>query len=157
MVCKRLIKWLNRVHIRVDMYPKMTNRVHIVLCLLLILLATACGTVKYIPVENVHTEYVDKIREIHDTLLLSDKETVYVNGDTIRIVRYVDRYRTVYRQDTVHIERTDTIAKPYPVERKMSLSEKTDLFLGKVFKWLVLFISAVILVRYAYNKYKCKQ
>lgn len=132
------------VHVRGDVYPKLRNWVHMLAILLATLLATACKSVEYIPVENVRTEYVDKVREVHDTLLVNDKETVYVNGDTVRVTRYVDRYKVVHQRDTLYIERCDTISVPYPVERKLSWWEQKKVDFGGFALAVVVMLLAVV-------------
>lgn len=118
--------------------------------LLATLLAVACKNIEYVPVETVRTEYVDKVRELHDTLLVNDKETVYVNGDTVRVARYVDRYKIVHQRDTLCVERCDTISVPYPVERKQAISEKVYTTLGKIFCLLLFIIIAILIYRYKF-------
>lgn len=93
-------------------------------------MAESCKSVEYIPIESVRTEYVDKVREIRDTFTITDKQTIYINGDTVRIVRYVDRYNVVSCRDTCYIERTDSIAVPFPVERKLSWWEQKKIDFG---------------------------
>ena len=135
----------NRVHVGGDVYPKLKNWVHVLAILLATLLATSCKSVEYIPVENVRTEYVDKVRELHDTLLVNDKETVYVNGDTVMVTRYVDRYKVVHQRDTVSIERCDTVSVPYPVERKLTWWERKKIDFGGFSLAIVVVLLAVVI------------
>lgn len=126
------------------------KRCSLLAILLATLLAVACKNIEYVPVETVRTEYVDKVRELHDTLLVNDKETVYVNGDTVRVTRYVDRYKIVHQRDTLCVERCDTISVPYPVERKQAISEKVYTTLGKIFCLLLFIIIAILIYRYKF-------
>lgn len=68
----------------------------------------------YIPVESNHTEYRDIFHR--DTIHVSEKEIVYINGDSVII--YKDRiiYRELIRVDSIHL--TDTIHVIVPVEKK---------------------------------------
>lgn len=126
-------------------YKGRIKRLAILLAILLAtFLATACKSVEYIPVENVRTEYVENVREVHDTLLVNDKETVYVNGDTVRVTRYVDRYKVVHQRDTVSIERCDTVSVPYPVERKLSWWEQKKIDFGGFALAVVVILLAVV-------------
>ena len=136
----------NRVHISFDVYPKLRNRVHVLATLLATLLATSCKSTEYIPVETVRTEYVDKVRELHDTLLVNDKETVYIKGDTVRITRYVDRFKVVHQRDTLCVERCDTISVPYPVERKLSKWEQAKMSAGGFALALIPLLLLVVVV-----------
>lgn len=147
----------NRVHIRFDVYPKLRNRVRVLATLLATLLSTACKSVEYVPVETVRTEYVDKVRELHDTLLVNDKETVYVNGDTVRLTRYVDRYKVVHQRDTLCVERCDTISVPYPVDKKLSKWEQAKMSAGGFALALIpLLLLAVVIVWKVKRKFENK-
>ena len=91
-----------------------------VLFLLLLLLTVGCTTTRYVPVPEVHTEYVSST----DTFISVEKEYVHDSvlvqqrGDTV----FVDRWHTKYmdndklkvRIDT--IEKRDSVPVPYPVE-----------------------------------------
>ena len=123
------------------------KRCSLLAILLATLLAVACKNIEYVPVETVRTEYVDKVRELHDTLLVNDKETVYVNGDTVRVTRYVDRFKVVHQRDTLCVERCDTISVPYPVERKLSKWEQAKMSAGGFALALIpLLLLAVVIV-----------
>lgn len=125
--------------------------------LLATFLTTSCKSVEYVPVETVRTEYVDKVRELHDTLLVNDKETVYVNGDTVMVTRYVDRYKVVHQRDTLCVERCDTISVPYPVERKLSKWEQAKMSAGGFALALIpLLLLAVVIVWKVKRKFENK-
>lgn len=93
-----------------------------------ITLLSGCGSVEYVPVENVRTEVKENVREVHDTVTTADTRVVYVKGDTVVDVRYRERLQTVWRHDTLWYVRTDSVAVPYPVERELTAWErvKTD-------------------------------
>ena len=110
----------------------------IVVCLLL----QACKSVQYVPVETVKTEYIDRVKQLHDTMHTIEKETTYINGDTVLITKYIDRIKVLHQTDTCIIERTDTVQVPYPVERKLSKWEQVKNSLGGI--TLMLTITAII-------------
>lgn len=115
-------------------------------------LLTGCTTTRYVPVESVRTEYRDRARAVHDTVLdtvlrhsfviRQDSMAVRMNGDTV----YVDRWHTVMRvlvdkgrtlrsnavHDTVTACRTDSVGVPYPVERTLTRWEKAKMDFGGV-------------------------
>ena len=110
----------------------------IAICLLL----QACKSVQYVPVETVKTEYIDRMKQVHDTMHTIEKETTYINGDTVLITKYIDRVKVLHQTDTCIIERTDTVQVPYPVERKLSKWEQVKNSLGGI--TLMLTITAII-------------
>ena len=79
-------------------------------------LVVSCGRIKYIPVENIKTEYRDLVDIQKDSIYCSDTVRIIERGDTIKIYR--DRWRTVYKDRLVRdtFVKQDTITKPYPVE-----------------------------------------
>ena len=116
----------------------MRTFVIIVACLLL----QACKSVQYVPVETVKTEYIDRVKQVHDTMHTIEKETTYINGDTVLITKYIDRIKVLHQTDTCIIERTDTVQVPYPVERKLSKWEQVKNSLGGIA--MMLTITAII-------------
>ena len=106
------------------------------------LLFGSCTRKVYVPQETVRTEYRDKVVENLrvDTVAMRDSVAVYVNGDTVRITKYRDRWRTriVERHDTVNVAKVDSVAvpvevpKPYPVERKLTRWERTKMDAGGI-------------------------
>ena len=66
--------------------------------------------------ENIKTEYRDRVDIQKDSVYYSDTVRIIERGDTIKIYR--DRWRTVYKDRLVRdtFVKQDTITKPYPVE-----------------------------------------
>lgn len=74
----------------------------------------------------------------HDTLRVVQVETrrdsvrdsiflrEFVRGDTVYMVKYIERlrWRDRWRVDTVQAVRVDSVSVPYPVERKISRWDK---------------------------------
>lgn len=102
----------------------------------------SCTRKVYVPTETVRTEYKDRVVENLrvDTVAMRDSVAVYVNGDTVRITKYRDRWRTriVEKHDTVNVAKVDSVAvpvevpKPYPVERKLTRWERTKMDAGGI-------------------------
>ena len=102
----------------------------------------SCTRKVYVPTETVRTEYKDRVVENLrvDTAVMRDSVAVYVNGDTVRITKYRDRWRTriIERHDTVNVAKVDSVAvpvevpKPYPVERKLTRWERTKMDAGGI-------------------------
>ena len=79
----------------------------------LVLLCCACGTIKYVPVESVKTEY--KHIATTDSVFLRDSIFVKEKGDTL----IIEKYRYLYRDRTLHdsVIVKDTLRIPYPIEK----------------------------------------
>lgn len=64
-----------------------------------------CTTTKYVPVESVRTEYINKVEK--DTVIINNDRLIKEKGDTIYIVNTKYVYKTKNKIDT--ILRIDTI------------------------------------------------
>ena len=101
----------------------------------IILLATAicsCSRVQYVPVETVRRDSVVQVVERRDSIHVTDSVAVITRGDTV----YADRWRTIYkevaRRDTIYKETRDTVAVPYPVERRATWRDKARNWAGGI-------------------------
>ena len=94
------------------------------LAILAAALLAGCSRVQYVPVETVRRDSVVQVVERRDSIHVTDSVAVYVKGDTV----HADRWRTVYkevaRRDTIYKETRDTVAVPYPVERRATWRDK---------------------------------
>ncbi len=121
----------------------------LIACAIITLLA-GCRTTKYVPVENVRTEYKDRVVTVHDTVRDSvrtfnnvyrhDSMTVMMRGDTV----FVDRWHTLrlikwekathmsntVAGDSASSVRVDSVRVPYPVERKLTKWERVKMDFG---------------------------
>ena len=119
--------------------------------ILLAFLLTGCRTVRYVPVEKVHTEYVTKTDTFiqKDSVHIKDSTLIHSKGDTVLIekwhVRYVDKWKERVVRDTVL--RADSIPVPYPVERELSQWEKIRLDIGGYAIVISLVLILIILLR----------
>lgn len=87
----------------------------------LLALFAGCKTIEYVPVPEVHTEYVyhDRVDSIkyHDSIYIKE----LIKGDTVIKIEYRYKDRYIYKQMLDTIIRTDTIVKAVevPVEVKV--------------------------------------
>ena len=72
----------------------------------------SCGTIKYVPIETVKTEYRNSTTT--DTVFLRDSIFVKEKGDTLIVEKYRYLYRDRILRDSVIVR--DTIRVPYPIE-----------------------------------------
>lgn len=115
--------------------------------ILLLLACMMCGCkTQYVPVETVRTEYVDRINTERVTDSVVNDRFVYINGDTVFIYKWRDRWRTEIKHDSIYINKTDTISVPYRVERELSKWEKAKMDFGGIAFGGVIVAVAVIAV-----------
>lgn len=123
----------------------------LIIAVLLITLTASCTKRIYVPVESVHTEYID--RHSIDTLLLAD--SIHVSerrqGDTVIIEKWRERivYRSKATADTVRL--TDSVPMPYPVEVLKEV-EKPTKWWRRALMWaggIALLLGGVALLRRA--------
>ena len=97
----------------------------LILLIFLIFLTIGCRTTKYVevPVEKIHTEYIDKLKLdsifIHDSMYNHDSIYIFQKGDTVfkykEKVQYKYLIQTKYTDTSKTIEKTDTIIKTIPI------------------------------------------
>lgn len=117
--------------------------------LLLIVALCSCSKKVYVPVENVHTEYV----YTHSVDTIMQKDSVYVRewlkGDTLYIekTKLATDYKVKVRLDTVQV--TDTIAKPYPieVEKRVSFKERLSNIVALTIVGILLVVGGFLIGR----------
>jgi len=82
------------------------------LILIIAAFLTSCGTVHYVPVETVKTEYKDVFHR--DSIFIQDSVFLKIKGDTV----WLERYKTIYKdkliRDSIFIR--DSVQVPYPVK-----------------------------------------
>lgn len=79
---------------------------------IILLLLSSCKPVKYFPIESVRDVYHTAMRS--DTVVQRDSIVITHAGDTVRELRWRDRWHIRWLSDTVVA--SDTIREPYPVE-----------------------------------------
>jgi hypothetical protein len=93
-------------------------------------LLAGCTTTKYVEVPTVRTDSVYKYIERIDTIMQRDSVYIEHKGDTVRELRYKTIYKVRQLTDTVYSERTDSVAVPYPVEKKLTSWQQAKMNIG---------------------------
>lgn len=112
-------------------------------------LVTGCKTTEYVEVPVTHTEYV--YRDRVDTSYV--KDSVYIReqikGDTVKVVeyRYRDRYREIWRTDTIIQQDTISVVHTQVVERTTNKMNS----LQSAFFWLGLLAFFIVIGYVAYR------
>ena len=123
--------------------------------IVLAVLLTSCKSVEYIKVPEYHTEYKTKIDSFiqKDTCVIKDSVFIHAKGDTVWYekwhTQYVDKWKERIKVDT--LMRTDSVAVPYPVTRKLNRWEKFKMEFGGIMLGVslaLLIAIAIIIVRW---------
>jgi len=89
-----------------------------------------CRTVEYVPVERARVDSVYVTAWSRDSIRVTDSVYVREKGDTVREYRWRYVYRDRAVHDTVFVERCDSVAVPYPVERRLTRWERWKMSAG---------------------------
>lgn len=81
-----------------------------------------CTTIKYVPIESVRTEYINKVEK--DTVIINNDRLIKEKGDTVYIVNTKYVYKTKNKIDT--ILRIDTIPIIQEVEVIKEINKLKD-------------------------------
>lgn len=109
-------------------------------------LLSGCTPTRYVPAESVRTEYKDNVVEVHTTDSVTDTRFVYIKGDTVIDYRDRVKWRDRYVHDSIYIERHDSVAVPYPVEKPLTRLERAKIGLEFMGYGLVLSVLCVAVV-----------
>lgn len=110
----------------------------------------SCRSVRYVEVPRVSRDTLrvvqveTRLDSVRDSIFLRE----FVRGDTVYMVKYIERlrWRDRWRVDTVQAVRVDSVGVPYPVERKISRWDKVRYMWRGVAVGLVLAAVAVAVV-----------
>ncbi|MCM1295800.1 MAG: hypothetical protein NC311_09690 [Muribaculaceae bacterium] len=103
-----------------------------VLALCAALALSGCTRTVYTPIETVRTEREETVRWRTDTVIDRDTVSILQRGDTVLLESTKWRWRVKEIYDTVIIERTDSVAVPYPVEKKLTRWQQTKMDYGGI-------------------------
>lgn len=121
----------------------------VLLVVLVVLVPVGCRTTEYITVPEVHTEYV--YRDRVDTSYVKDSVYIreHMKGDTVKVVeyRYRDRYREIWRTDTIIQQDTISVVHTQVVERTTNKMNS----LQSAFFWLGLLAFFIVIGYLAYR------
>lgn len=128
--------YINGFHVRERhnfnwVFKKMIN-VKYILTLILMVLFLACKPIKEIEYrDSIKVEFRDRLRV--DSVLSTIKDSIYVNGDTIKIYRDRWRDRLVLRSDTVLKEiKVIDVQKSVEIERLSIWDWVKAMFIGAI-------------------------
>lgn len=117
----------------------------------------SCRSVRYVEVPRVSRDTLrvvqveTRLDSVRDSIFLRE----FVRGDTVYMVKYIERlrWRDRWRVDTVQAVRVDSVGVPYPVERKVSRWDKVRYIWSGVAVGLVLatVAAAVVWLRRRYR------
>lgn len=108
----------------------------------------SCTRTIYVPQVSVERDSIYLHTHTRDSIMVHDSVTIREKGDTIWLTRWRTEYRDRIRIDTAYIERRDSVAVPYPVERKLSARERFYMSAGKVALPAAAVCAALIIYRY---------
>lgn len=119
---------------------------NIILFILLMLMLIGCTTIKYVPVESVHTDsiYISKVQV--DSVYLHDSTIIRQVGDTIYHTEIKYKYKFKLLCDTFTDIQVDTITQVVEVDRPLSKWEQTKMEMGGVAIGGVIFAIIAIIV-----------
>ena len=113
----------------------------------LLALAFSCVT-KVVPVQLVRYDSLYFAKIARDSIIIRDSVHIVERSDTVFRDRYKYFYHTTERTDTVFVCRRDTVRVPVPVDRELSLWQRTKIQFGgysmaasvALLSWLILWI-----------------
>lgn len=94
------------------------------------MLAESCRSIQYVPVETVKYEYITRDSIQLDSVYVKDSILIRQKSDTVFLdkYRYVYKYKYIDKVDTVL--RVDSVAVPYPVEKKLTRWQQMKMDFG---------------------------
>lgn len=118
--------------------------------IMLLLMLSSCRSVRYVEVPRVSRDTLRVVQfearrdSVRDSIFLRE----FVRGDTVYMVKYIERlrWRDRWRVDTVQAVRVDSVGVPYPVERKISRWDKVRYMWRGAAVGLVLAVVAIAVV-----------
>lgn len=124
----------------------MNKLLNIIAFILLMLMLIGCTTIKYVPVESVHTDsiYISKVQV--DSVYLHDSTIIRQVGDTIYNTEIKYKYKFKLLCDTFADIQVDTITQVVEVDRPLSKWEQTKMELGGVAIGGVIFAIIALIV-----------
>jgi hypothetical protein len=99
---------------------------------------SGCKQTQYVPIYTNTTDSIYLTKYRTDTLRSIDSIVTYINGDTVRELRYKYIYSVRDKIDTIYKEHTDTIVKTVEVEKQLTKWQTLTQDVGKAAMILVL-------------------
>ena len=107
-----------------------TSAIFLLYILAIVCLLCGCKQVQHVPVETVRLDSIYLTQTLRDSIVRYDSVYVRDKGDTLYVERWKCLYRDRVRVDTMVSVRVDTLAVPYPVERKLTRWERVKMEAG---------------------------
>ena len=103
-------------------------------------------------VPQTHTDTLIQTKVVHDSIYITDSTVITEKGDTVTIEKWHTKYVEKQIHDTTYVSKTDTIPKPYPVEKEVPAQltwwQRFRISLANILLWVVGIVAAVTLVRW---------
>lgn len=115
----------------------------------IVLQLCGCKQVEYVPVRIETKDSLYLTKYVHDSIYVeTEKETVTKN-DTVYVTNTRYKYKEKVINDTMYVERVDSVQVPYPVEKKLSRWEQTCVnYGGEAIVICVVFLFVIIWMIY---------
>ena len=119
----------------------------LVVGMLICLLFGSCKSVEYVFVPQTHTDTLIVTKVQHDSIYINDSTVITEKGDTVTIEKWHTKYVEKQIHDTTYVSKTDTIPKPYPVEKEMPAEltwwQQTRLYIANILLWALLIFAFI--------------
>ena len=119
---------------------------------MVVLMASACTTTKYVEVPVVHCDTVWENHTTLDSIWMHDSIHVKEKGDTVWYEKWHVNYKEKIVHDTIYKSRVDSVGVPYPVEKQMEKPltwwQKTRMHLGEALLVLLLVAAVYGFIRF---------
>lgn len=116
----------------------------LVVGMLICLLFGSCKSVEYVFVPQTHTDTLIQTKVVHDSIYINDSTVITEKGDTVTIEKWHTKYVEKQVHDTTYVSKTDTIPKPYPVEKEVPAEltwwQQTRLHIANILLWALLIV-----------------
>lgn len=114
--------------------------------IILMVVSSACTTIKEVVKEGeTKIEYRDRVRV--DSILTTFKDSIYINGDTIKIYRDRWRDRVKINTDTVYTSVDKIIEKEKVIVKELTFFEKAKIAISWLIVGIVIGVVASFLLK----------
>ena len=119
----------------------------LVVGMLICMLFGSCKSVEYVFVPQTHTDTLIVTKVQHDSIYINDSTVITEKGNTVTIEKWHTKYVEKQMHDTTYVSKTDTIPKPYPVEKEVPAEltwwQQTRLHIANILLWALLIFSFI--------------
>ena len=121
--------------------------VAVIIAMMVCALFTSCKSVEYVPVIEHRTDTLIVTKVQHDSIYINDSTVITEKGNTVTIEKWHTKYVEKQIHDTTYVSKTDTIPKPYPVEKEVPAEltwwQQTRLHIANILLWALLIFSFI--------------